>query len=73
MLRRRNEELEKEKAVNEKERENLLATVEQLRSKLTQVKHLFTVVKASYIYMYCIYKFKRVHRLPLNLLNTEIL
>ncbi|KAA0706976.1 NF-kappa-B essential modulator [Triplophysa tibetana] len=35
VLRRRNEELEKEKAVNEKERENLLATVEQLRSKLT--------------------------------------
>ncbi|XP_056590015.1 NF-kappa-B essential modulator isoform X2 [Triplophysa dalaica] len=36
VLRRRNEELEKEKTVNEKERENLLATVEQLRSKLTQ-------------------------------------
>uniref|UniRef100_A0A671QHY3 NF-kappa-B essential modulator n=1 Tax=Sinocyclocheilus anshuiensis TaxID=1608454 RepID=A0A671QHY3_9TELE len=36
-LRRRNEELEKEKTENEKERENLLATVEQLRSKLNQV------------------------------------
>ncbi|XP_059383576.1 NF-kappa-B essential modulator-like isoform X2 [Carassius carassius] len=35
-LRRRNEELEKEKTENEKERENLLATVEQLRSKLNQ-------------------------------------
>ncbi|XP_050953044.1 NF-kappa-B essential modulator isoform X2 [Labeo rohita] len=35
-LRRKNEELEKEKAENEKERENLLATVEQLRSKLNQ-------------------------------------
>ncbi|XP_055044635.1 NF-kappa-B essential modulator isoform X2 [Misgurnus anguillicaudatus] len=35
-LRKRNEELEKEKVENEKERENLLATVEQLRSKLTQ-------------------------------------
>ncbi|KAL1249847.1 hypothetical protein QQF64_020852 [Cirrhinus molitorella] len=35
-LRRRNEELEKEKAENEKERENLLATVEQLRSKVSQ-------------------------------------
>ncbi|XP_016409510.1 NF-kappa-B essential modulator isoform X2 [Sinocyclocheilus rhinocerous] len=35
-LRRRNEELEKEKAENEKERENLHTTVEQLRSKLTQ-------------------------------------
>uniref|UniRef100_A0A8C1UIB1 NF-kappa-B essential modulator n=1 Tax=Cyprinus carpio TaxID=7962 RepID=A0A8C1UIB1_CYPCA len=38
-LRRRNEELEKEKTENEKERENLLATVEQLRSKLNQVEH----------------------------------
>ncbi|XP_016102596.1 NF-kappa-B essential modulator-like isoform X2 [Sinocyclocheilus grahami] len=36
VLRRRNEELEKEKAENEKERENLHTTVEQLRSKLTQ-------------------------------------
>uniref|UniRef100_A0A9J7ZJE2 NF-kappa-B essential modulator n=2 Tax=Cyprinus carpio TaxID=7962 RepID=A0A9J7ZJE2_CYPCA len=36
-LRRRNEELEKEKTENEKERENLLATVEQLRCKLNQV------------------------------------
>ncbi|XP_042606416.1 NF-kappa-B essential modulator-like isoform X2 [Cyprinus carpio] len=35
-LRRRNEELEKEKTENEKERENLLATVEQLRCKLNQ-------------------------------------
>ncbi|XP_026116039.1 NF-kappa-B essential modulator-like isoform X2 [Carassius auratus] len=35
-LRRRNEELEKERTENEKERENLLTTVEQLRSKLTQ-------------------------------------
>ncbi|XP_059396683.1 NF-kappa-B essential modulator-like isoform X2 [Carassius carassius] len=35
-LRRRNEELEKEKYENKKERENLLTTVEQLRSKLTQ-------------------------------------
>lgn len=35
-LRRRNEELEKEKAENEKERENLLASMEHLRSKLTQ-------------------------------------
>ncbi|XP_043081007.1 NF-kappa-B essential modulator isoform X2 [Puntigrus tetrazona] len=35
-LKRRNEELENEKADNEKERENLLATVEQLRSKLSQ-------------------------------------
>ncbi|XP_016300507.1 NF-kappa-B essential modulator-like isoform X3 [Sinocyclocheilus anshuiensis] len=36
VLRRRNEELEKEKAEYEKERENLHTTVEQLRSKLTQ-------------------------------------
>ncbi|XP_077070468.1 NF-kappa-B essential modulator isoform X2 [Siphateles boraxobius] len=36
VLRRRNEELEKEKAESEKERVNLLATVEQLHSKLTQ-------------------------------------
>uniref|UniRef100_A0A672MZC7 NF-kappa-B essential modulator n=1 Tax=Sinocyclocheilus grahami TaxID=75366 RepID=A0A672MZC7_SINGR len=35
-LRRRNEELEKEKTENEKERENLLTTVEKLRSKLNQ-------------------------------------
>uniref|UniRef100_A0A8C1F8X4 NF-kappa-B essential modulator n=2 Tax=Cyprinus carpio TaxID=7962 RepID=A0A8C1F8X4_CYPCA len=44
-LRRRNEELEKEKTENEKERENLLATVEQLRSKLklTQVEHLISI------------------------------
>ncbi|XP_073679094.1 NF-kappa-B essential modulator isoform X2 [Garra rufa] len=35
-MRRKNEELEKEKAENEKERENLLATVEQLRSKVNQ-------------------------------------
>ncbi|XP_067302580.1 NF-kappa-B essential modulator isoform X2 [Pseudorasbora parva] len=35
-LRRRNDELEKEKAVSEKERENLLASMEHLRSKLTQ-------------------------------------
>ncbi|XP_051961566.1 NF-kappa-B essential modulator-like isoform X2 [Xyrauchen texanus] len=35
-LRRRNEELEKEKTESEKERENLAATVEQLRSKLAQ-------------------------------------
>ncbi|XP_051948217.1 NF-kappa-B essential modulator isoform X2 [Xyrauchen texanus] len=35
-LRRRNEELEKEKAESEKERENLLASVEQLRSKQAQ-------------------------------------
>ncbi|XP_005162127.1 NF-kappa-B essential modulator isoform X1 [Danio rerio] len=35
-LRRKNEELEKEKAENEKERENLLAALEQLRSKLSQ-------------------------------------
>ncbi|XP_051516776.1 NF-kappa-B essential modulator-like isoform X1 [Myxocyprinus asiaticus] len=35
-LRRRNEELEKEKMESEKERENLAATVEQLRSKLAQ-------------------------------------
>ncbi|XP_056305193.1 NF-kappa-B essential modulator isoform X2 [Danio aesculapii] len=35
-LRRKNEELEKEKAMNEKERENLLTALEQLRSKLTQ-------------------------------------
>ncbi|KAK7132136.1 hypothetical protein R3I93_018631 [Phoxinus phoxinus] len=36
VLRRRNEELEKEKAESEKERVNLLATVDQLHSKLTQ-------------------------------------
>ncbi|XDV45810.1 hypothetical protein PO909_013838 [Leuciscus waleckii] len=36
VLRRKNEELEKEKAESEKERVNLLATVEQLNSKLTQ-------------------------------------
>ncbi|XP_056102399.1 NF-kappa-B essential modulator isoform X2 [Rhinichthys klamathensis goyatoka] len=36
VLRKRNEELEKEKAESEKERVNLLATVEQLHSKLTQ-------------------------------------
>lgn len=39
-LKRRNEELEKEKAESEKERENLLTTLEQLRSRLTQVEHL---------------------------------
>ncbi len=42
-LRRRNEELEKERADNEKERENLLATLEQLRSKLSQVEHLCSI------------------------------
>lgn len=42
-MRRRNEELEKERADNEKERENLLATVEQLRSKLSQVMHLCSI------------------------------
>ncbi|TRZ01933.1 hypothetical protein DNTS_012387, partial [Danionella cerebrum] len=35
-LRLKNEELEKEKIENEKERENLLAVMEQLRSKLSQ-------------------------------------
>jgi len=42
VLRRRNEELEKEKAESEKERVNLLATVEQLHSKLTQVEHFIS-------------------------------
>ncbi len=42
-VKRRNEELEKERADNEKERENLLATVEQLRSKLSQVVHLCSI------------------------------
>lgn len=43
-LKRRNEELEKEKAEGEKERENLLASLEQLRSRLTQVEHLIFYV-----------------------------
>lgn len=42
VLRRKNEELEKEKAESEKERVNLLATVEQLNSKLTQVEHFIS-------------------------------
>ncbi|KAI2649834.1 NF-kappa-B essential modulator [Labeo rohita] len=48
-LRRKNEELEKEKAENEKERENLLATVEQLRSKLNQACGFTVPAESSHL------------------------
>lgn len=42
-LRRRNEELEKEKMESEKKNEGLLITVEQLRVKLTQLTQVLSV------------------------------
>lgn len=44
-LRRRNDELEKEKIEGEKKNEDLQVTVDQLRCKLTQVTQVFSVAK----------------------------